>query len=130
MTKAIRQTVTIGAPPEEVYSALMDEKRHASFTGAAAAISRRVGGAISCYGGHIKGINLELKPGKRIVQAWRTRDWPAGTFSIVSFSLARKAGGRTRLAFHQVGVPARDIAAKTRGWRLHYWEPLKAFLEE
>ena len=129
MTKEIRHQVTIHATPVQVFEALMDEKKHAAFTGASARINRRAGGTFRCYGTYITGIVLEVKPAKRIVQAWRSRDWPKGTYSIVSFALAKLAGGRTRLRFTQVGVPSGDYARKNNGWRTHYWQPLKRYLE-
>jgi activator of HSP90 ATPase len=64
------------------------------------------------------------------VQAWRAQDWPAGHFSLVTFSLSSAAGGRTKLAFTQVGLPASDAAAKSRGWHTYYWKPLRAYLEK
>jgi uncharacterized protein YndB with AHSA1/START domain len=129
MTKTIRQTVTIKAAPRKVFNALMNEKQHAKFTGAPAAVSRKVGGAFTCYGGYTSGFNLGLDAPRRIVQAWRGKTWPKGTFSIVTFALARAPGGATKLTFTQVGVPASDVRAKSDGWRSHYWKPLKAYLE-
>jgi len=128
MTKEIRHTVTIGAEPRAVYRALIDEKKHAAFTGEPARISRKVGGAFTCYGGHLSGLNLELVPSKRIVQSWRAKGWPAGVHSIVSFALSRKAGGRTRIRFTHVGVPASAFRDINKGWRTFYWERLKAHL--
>ena len=130
MTKTIRQTVVIGVAPKLVFGALINERRHAMFTGDTAAISRKVGGAFTCYGGYISGINLELTPAKRIVQAWRSQTWPEGVFSIVTFALSRKKGGRTKLAFTQVGVPAFDYRDISKGWRTYYWKPLKVYLEK
>jgi len=130
MTGTIRQTVTIAAPPKRVYEALVDEKKHAKFTGNPATISRKVGGAFTCYGGYIEGFNLALVKSKMIVQAWRSKNWPKGTYSIVTFTLARKAGGKTRLSFTQAGLPASDVREKTKGWRKAYWKPLKAHLEK
>jgi uncharacterized protein YndB with AHSA1/START domain len=129
MTKPIRQTVTIAAAPRKVYEALISEKLHAKFTGEKAVISRKVGGAFTCYGGYLAGINLDLVPGKRIVQAWRSSGWPNGTYSIATFSLTRKRGG-TKLAFSHVGVPASSHKGITNGWRTFYWKPLKAYLEK
>ena len=94
-TKNIEHNVLIRAKPEETYDALMNGKNHSQFTGA----------AFSCYGGYITGITLKLKPDKHIVQAWRSRDWPEGHYSIVTFALAKKSGGNTQLHFTQVGVP-------------------------
>jgi uncharacterized protein YndB with AHSA1/START domain len=130
MTKTIRQTVTINADPKRVFAALIDEKHHAGFTGEKAVISKKVGGAFTCYGGYLTGINLDLVASKRIVQAWRSKDWPPGMFSIVTFALSRAAGGRTKLAFTQVGLPAGDVKGKSEGWRNFYWKPLKAYLEK
>ena len=130
MNKTIRQTVVIAAPPKAVFGALVNEKRHTAFTGSKAVTSPKAGGAFSCYGGYIKGFNLELIPGKRIVQAWRSRNWEAGVYSVVTFSLTRRAPGRTVLTFTQIGVPASDFRDKSKGWRSHYWKPLKAFLEK
>src|SRR5438045_8578201 len=104
-TKIIRQSATLSATPKHVYEALIDSAKHARFTGERAKINRKVGGRFSCYGGYITGINLELDPGKTIVQAWRSSGWPKGYYSIVTFRLAGVARGRTKLSFTQVGVP-------------------------
>lgn len=129
MTKTIRQQVLLPAAPKKVYAALMEEKQHAAFTEGAAKISKKVGGAFSCYDGYITGLNVELVPGQRIVQAWRSQDWPAGTFSLVTFALKAAAGGKTKLTFTHLGVPASDYKDKSEGWRTYYWAPLKKFLE-
>ncbi len=130
MTKIIKQTVTIGASPKRVYEALIDEKRHAKFTGAKAAISRKVGGAFTCYGSYLGGFHVDLVPGKRIVQAWRSNHWPKGTFSIASFALSKAKGGKTKLKFTHMGVPASSLKNIGKGWQLYYWKPLKAYLEK
>jgi hypothetical protein len=53
-----------------------------------------------------------------------------GHYSIVTFALSKKSSGRTQLRFTQVGIPANDYADKSRGWRTHYWQPLKRSLEK
>jgi uncharacterized protein YndB with AHSA1/START domain len=127
-TKNLTHRVTLPAPPAAVFAALMDSAKHSQFTGEPALMEARPGGSFTCYGDYISGITLELEPGKRIVQAWRGRDWPKGFYSIVTFALAAKPGGKTALHFTQVGIPAKDYASKNKGWRTHYWEPLQRFL--
>jgi len=73
MKTTIRQRVIFRASPARVFEAIIDERRHEAFTGARAKISRRVGGAFSCYGGYIKGINLDLVRAK--VSGWRSHYW-------------------------------------------------------
>jgi activator of HSP90 ATPase len=130
MNKIIRQTVTIGAAPKRVYEILINEKMHAKFTGNKATISRKAGGAFACYGGYLTGFNLDLVPGKRIVQAWRSSDWPKGSYSIATFSMKGSRGGKTRLTFTHVGVPSANRPHIEKGWRTFYWKPLKLFVEK
>jgi uncharacterized protein YndB with AHSA1/START domain len=127
-TKTISQSVTLPGRPAAVFAALMDEKQHSAFTGDIAKIDPRIGGTFTCYGGYIAGVTVELIPAKAIVQAWRAKGWPPGHYSLVTFALAPARGGRTKLGFTQLGVPARDFKAKSDGWRSHYWEPLKRHL--
>ena len=54
---------------------IMVSKKHQSLSGEKAKISRRVGGKFTAWGSHLSGINLVLKPGKKIVQAWRATGW-------------------------------------------------------
>jgi len=120
--------VTLPARPAAVYAALMNSKKHAAFTGAAAEIDPRIGGTVSCYGGYIRGVTVDLVPAKRIVQAWRSRDWPRGFYSVVTFALTPAGRGRTKLRFTHLGVPSSDFKDKSGGWKSHYWEPLKRYL--
>lgn len=128
-TKTIRQSVLIPAPPRAVYDALAKPARHAKFTGQAATFTPKAGGAFTAYGGYIRGINLQLKPGKRLVQAWWSQGWKDGAYSIVTYEFAKMAGGGTKIEFTQIGVPANDYAAKSKGWHEHYWNPLIAMFK-
>ena len=94
-----------------------------------ATISRKVGGTFTAYGGSLSGTNLELVPDKKIVQAWRANDWPAGHHSKATFSLTPVKGG-TRLNFYQSGVPAEHYASIKQGWIDFYWKRMKALLEK
>jgi activator of HSP90 ATPase len=129
MSKVIRQSVTFKASPLEVYEALMDEKKHSSFTGGGAKISRKVGGTFNISDGDIEGKNLELIPGKKIMQLWRYSDWPKGHYSTATFSFAETGKG-TRLIFTQTGVPDDKYEDIKQGWKDYYWEPMKEMLEK
>ena len=124
MSRTIRQTVTFKVAPDQVYDVLMDSQRHAEFTGDEARISREVGGEIMAYGGYITGKNVELIPGKKIVQTWRASDWPAGDESRVAFVLTPVPAG-TRLQFTHRGVPDDEYESIRQGWIDYYWTPMK-----
>jgi len=129
MPKTIRQTVIIKASARAIYEALMDSRKHAKFSGQPAHISRKPGGTFTVYGNYINGANLELVPGRKIVQFWRSANWPKFHYSTVRYGLTKVRGG-TRLAFTQIGVPDGDYKAKKSGWHHAYWQPIKAMLEK
>src|SRR5271165_3368186 len=105
MCKTIKQTVKFSAPPLEVYWLLADSKKHSAFTAHKANISKKIGGKFSAYSGHIKGVNVDLVPGRRIVQAWRTKNFPLGIFSMAAFTLEKTRDGGTELTLIHRGVP-------------------------
>ncbi len=130
-TKTLNQTRTFNATAKDLYDALMDSRKHTIFSGGAPAkISTKVGGKFTAYGGHLEGENLELKPGKKIVQAWRAKDWPEGHYSRATFSFAAAGKGKTKLTFTQSGIPAQHYESIKSGWISHYWEPMATMLEK
>jgi len=128
-TRTIRQSATFKVSPHQVYEILMDSKKHARLVGSEAAISRKVGGRFSIYGGEIEGENLELVPDEKIVQSWRYRNWPEGHYSKATFSLKEIPDG-TRLTFTQTGVPEEFYEDISQGWRDYYWNPMKTMFTE
>lgn len=130
-TRTIRQRVLLPAPPKVVYDTLMTSKGHSGFSGAPARITARVGANFVVWGGYIHGKNLELVPGKKIVQSWRPSEetWPEDYYSTVSFELSRAKGG-TRLLFVHSGVLADHAGHLSSGWKKSYWEPLQKYLSK
>ena len=125
---SIHQEVTINASPAAVYGLLTSSDEFARMTGGrSAAISTEVGGAVSMFGGDIRARNVELVPGKRIVQAWRSQAWPEGVYSIVRFELTSEGEG-TRLVFDQAGYPDGAEKMLEGGWSQMYWQPMNAML--
>lgn len=122
----IKQTIYLLATPEEIYDALMDEKKHSEFTGAKAEIDPVLRGKFSVWDGYATGENLELKPGKKIVQAWRASDWPKEAVSKVIFSFFKTKDG-TKLEFTHENVPQDFEKEIEQGWGDYYWEPLKKY---
>ncbi|WP_308637415.1 SRPBCC family protein [Paenibacillus silvisoli] len=125
MTAAIHQEVTFNAPPAQIYDILTTSERFSQATGGAPTdISQEAGGLFSCFGGMIEGRQVELVPGKRIVQAWRAANWPAGVYSIVKFELAEQDGG-TLLVFDHAGYPEGQGEHLASGWHANYWVPIE-----
>jgi activator of HSP90 ATPase len=128
-TKSIRQTVTFSAAPEQVYNLIMDQKKHAAFTGTEVIMSSRSNGRFSVFDGYCHGYNIELIEGKKIVQAWHFAEdgWPDDHFTTCTF-LFEPFGNKTRLKFLQTDVPEHKVESLKDGWKQFYWEPMKEFL--
>ena len=125
---SIHQEVTIDASPAAVYGLLTSSADFAKMTGGkAASISTDVGGAVSLFEGGISARNIELAPGKRVVQAWRSNAWPEGVYSIVKFELEPQGKG-TKLTFDQAGHPEAAQQMLEGGWHQMYWNPMNAML--
>jgi activator of HSP90 ATPase len=129
-TKDIEQEVHFEASPTSVYHALMDSDKHSEFTGASADIVPRTGGHFSAFDGYITGQNLELIPGKKIVQSWHAAEefWPDDHYSKVVFNLIDENGGTT-IKFRQEGIPVEHAEEIAKGWEEYYWAPMREMLE-
>src|SRR5215469_2786205 len=127
VTTTIRQTVTFHATPSQVFDVLMDARKHQGLSGRPAHISKKVGAKFTTRGARVRGYNLVVKRGKKIVQAWRAKGWPTDHYSIATFDFAKVRGG-TRLHFTQLGVPHDRHSGHYREWIEGYWMPIKEML--
>lgn len=130
MCKTIKQRVKFKAPPATLYELLADSKKHSAVTGKKATLSRKVGGTFSARGNDVCGVNVDLVPGRRIVQAWRHKRFPEGIFSMAAVTLTPTPDGGTELVLTHRGVPKDLIPETETAWREQYWSKIKAYLAE
>lgn len=126
MARDFEVSVVLPASPQEIYDAWLDSKAHAAMTGAKAKVSNKVGGVFEAWEGYIRGRNLELEPGRRILQAWRTVEFADDEAdSLIEITLAPTKGG-TKLTLKHSKLPAHG-AQYEQGWVDSYFEPMKAY---
>ncbi|HEV8537713.1 MAG TPA: SRPBCC family protein [Bacteroidota bacterium] len=126
-TRTIRQKEYVSAKPVEIYDAFLNEQKHTAFTGAKATCERRVGGKFTAWDGYIAGKNVKLENGRRIIQEWRTSEWPDGyPPSVIEFTFKPKGDG-TEIRMIQSKVPATQAKNYKQGWTDYYWRPLKKY---
>ena len=128
-SKTIVQTELIpGVTSVQVYDALVNARKHAAFTGAAATGAAKVGSKFTAWDGYIFGKHLELGPPRRIVQEWSTTEWPEGfPPSKLVWDFVEKDGGVEVTMTHSE-VPASQAESYRQGWVDYYWTPLKRYL--
>ncbi len=125
----IEQTVQFDATPENVFDALLDPLKHSEFTGSRATTSRRTGARFTAWDGYISGKNVRLVKDKKIIQEWKTTEWPKGyPPSRLEFTLTAKDGG-TELKMVHSKVPAEQMEDYRKGWYDSYWNPMKRYFE-
>ena len=126
MCKTIKQKVRFKLPPETVYELLADSRGRTEITGRKAVMSDKIGGKFSTDAGQVSGVNVDLVPGRRLVQAWRRKDFPEGVYSMAAITLDPMPGGGTELVLTHRGVPKHLLDEIEDYWRLVYWAPMKA----
>ena len=128
MCKTLKFKLRFAAPPQAVYDLLADSQQRTAMTGRQASIGTGVGDAFSADDGTVQGINVDLVPGKRIVQAWRREDFPEGVYSMAAVVLTPTPGGGTELVLTHRGVPKALLDSTEAAWREGYWAPMKTWL--
>ena len=130
MMDSFKISTTLPAKPKEVYDAWLNSKEHAEFTGEKAMVDPKIGGHFRVSGDYIAGKNLELKPGKLIIQAWRTTEFPDGSEdSKLELTMEEVAGG-TKLTLAHSNIPAGQGARYKDGWKEFYFLPMKKYFAQ
>ena len=130
MAKTILQTIVFkNTKVETLYSLYMDAKLHSLVTGSAAKIQRREGAKFSAYDNYCYGKNLQLIPGRLIVQSWHAADWGDADAESTLILLFEQKGNDATVYMTHANVPANQYTALKDGWNSFYWQPWKAYLK-
>ncbi len=118
-------STVIPASPAEIYEAWLDSIAHAEMTsGGEAVMSEEVGAEVSAFDGYITGRNLELVPGERIVQSWRTTEFDDDTEDSIVTVLLQETEDGTLLTLEHSNVPNQYKSYEEGGWQSNYFEPM------
>lgn len=125
---AIEFTVSdvIPASAQDIYDAWLSSDGHSEMTGGEANTSDEVGEEFDAWDGYINGKNIELDPGRKIVQSWRSSQFEETTpDSLIEVTLEPARGG-TVITLRHSDLPD-DGGHYEQGWRDHYFEPMKEY---
>src|SRR5277367_3582740 len=120
-------TTIIPASARAIYDAWLDSIGHSEMTGSAAEMSDEIGAEISAWDGYISGRNLELVPGERIVQAWRTTKFDDDQDDSIVTVLLEEAEDGTLLTLVHSNVPDDHRSYEEGGWQSNYFQPMQAY---
>ncbi len=117
----------IPAQASEIYETWLNSEGHAAMTGSAAQVDGKVGGKFTAWDGYIFGTTLDLTPNQRIVQAWRTSEFPDDApDSRVEILLEEMEAG-TKLTFIHSDMPEGQAESYRQGWDDFYYKPMKEY---
>lgn len=113
--------------PRRIYDAWLSSEQHSAFTGAPAEVSSRKGGKFTAHAGYIQGTNVELERGTRIVQTWRTKDFPEDAEdSQLEITFLQTDSG-TRIVINHGGIPEGQGERYHAGWGKNYFKPMSRY---
>lgn len=120
-------SAVIAATPAEIYAAWLSSKGHTAMTGSPATATTRVGGKYGAWEGYISGKNQALRKDRKIVQSWRSTEFPKDApDSVIEVTLEKAARG-TKVTLKHSGFPAGQAAAYKQGWKDFYFVPMKKY---
>lgn len=123
--KTFSQTVTLPLKISQIFEALTSSIAYSEFTGAPASIRPLPGSTFEAYGGVLHGFVLDTVLNERIVQAFRTKDWAPGHFSILDLRFRSIGENETEVEVNHYGIPEDHDASNEEVWDEFYWNKLR-----
>lgn len=122
--------VTINSKAEKFYEAYLSSEGHTALTGSPARVDGTVDGDFTAWDGYIQGMFLELEKNKRIVQAWRTAEFPEEAEDSIVEILLEEDHGKTKLTLKHTNIPKGQMDSYKTGWEDFYFKPMREWSEK
>lgn len=130
MANEFTVSTVLPATPEQVFRAWLSTDEHSAMTGSKARVEPRVGGSFMAWDGYITGRTAALKPYTRIVQDWRTTEFPDGAPDSQIEIMLEPVEGGTRLTLTHRNVPEDQLESYRAGWDESYFEPMQRYFSK
>jgi len=130
MPDAFRITSMVPGLPERVYAAWLDSGAHTGFTGKTAKIDPSIGGKFTVLDGFVHGRTVELLPGRRIVQTWRSKEFPHSAHDSRLEIQFESAEGATRVTILHSLLPDGLGEKSKKTWTDRYFGPMRTFFSK
>ena len=127
MPETLNLSTLLPGPPEKIYTAWLDSNEHGLFTGSPANIDPQIGGEFTAWDGYIQGKTLELEPGKRILQSWRTTEFPDTSPDSLLEVIFEPDPAGTRLTLLHTNIPDGQSDQYRQGWLDYYFQPMREY---
>lgn len=130
MEQGIKISEIFPVSAKKLYDSWLNSKAHSAFTGSKTQIEPRQGSHFFAWNGYITGTNIILQPYGRIVQNWRTTEFPNGAPDSKLEILFEKHNSGTKLTIIHTHLPGGDEKKYEKGWKEHYFKPMKLYFKK
>ena len=127
MKNGFELSIILPASQEEIYKAWLSTEGHTTLTGSPAQVDGRAGGKFSAWDGYIFGQTLELESPRRIVQAWRTSEFPEDAPDSRLEVVLEAVQGGTKLTLIHSDMPEEQVEDYRQGWEDFYFKPMREY---
>jgi len=111
----------------DIYNAWLSSDGHSAITGSPAHVDGKIGGSFTAWDGYISGSTLELIPNQRIVQAWRTTEFPDDAPDSHLEILLEEFDGGTKVTLIHSNLPEDQVDSYRQGWEDFYFKPMREY---
>jgi len=120
-------SIDLPVSAKDLYEAWLNSEQHGAFTGAQAEIQPVIGGKYIAWDGYIEGETLEMDASVRIVQSWRTVEFPEDApDSTIELTFTEFEGG-SKLTLRHTGLQPGDGEKYEQGWIDSYFVPMQSY---
>ncbi len=130
MAERIEVSEVLPVKQKNLYEAWLDSDKHSAFTGSKAVIDRRVGGTFTAWDGYISGTTISVEPFGRIVQSWRTTEFPDDAPDSEIEVLFDEVPEGTKITLIHNNIPDGQGEAYRQGWIDFYFTPMKEYFSK
>jgi activator of HSP90 ATPase len=127
MKNKFELTIVLPAKSKDIFKAWLSSEGHTAMTGSPAKVDGKVGGAFSAWDGYIFGKTLELESPRRIVQAWRTSEFPEDAPDSRVEILLEEVKSGTKLTLLHSEMPEDQVESYKQGWEDFYFKPMREY---
>ena len=129
MTESIEVSEIFLVKPKDLYSAWLDSEKHSGFTGDKAEINPELEGNFTAGDGYITGKTIKLEPYRRIVQTWRTTEFPEESADSLLEILFEELKDGTKMVLRHSRIPEGQGQSYRQGWIDYYFSPMKQYFK-
>ena len=130
MSESLDLTAKFPVSAKKLYEAWMSSKEHTAFTGSEAEIDDKEGGEFKAWDGYIWGKNIKLKPNEKIVQSWRTSDFPEDAPDSETEIVFKDVDDGVELEIKHTKIPDGQAGMYQIGWDQFYFGPMASYFSK